>query len=207
MGRCLIQTLEWKCYFRPPAIMGFSASTLLLLLLFYFWQRDRGERLSLPSRALQAPLRHPQAGGQGGAGVPAHLCLSVWPTGSLMEEPQPQVHGKEYTLPTGGQSAAPPRASRGSDCISEGPSAFLGRAFVLVLFGLEDYKADQVLRTDPESQKQNHWSLPPVEAMMTVFYREQRIPNGVSVALPKGLQQSPIKDALRCEMWGFQLYF
>lgn len=124
-----------------------------------------------------------------------------------MEEPRPQVHGKECTLPTAGQSAAPPRASRSSDCISEGPSAFLGRAFVLVLFGLEDYKADQVLRTDPESQKENHRSLPPIEAMMAVFCSDQHIPNDVSVALPKGLQQSPIKDALRCEMWGFQLHF
>ena len=49
----------------------------------------------------------------------------------------------------------------------KGPSAFPWCAFVLVLSGLEDFREDQVLRAEPESEKLNHRSLPPVEVMFS----------------------------------------
>ena len=166
MGRCLVYTLGCKCYFRPPAIMGFSASTLLLLL-FYFWQRDSG---GTPLPAQSGPPGSPlqpsgwRPGRSGGPTPPLSLGLTH---GLVNGRTEAASSGEGVCPPSWRPSAAPPGSCRGSNCISQGPSAFPWCAFVLVLSGLEDFREDQVLKAEPVSQKLNHQSLSPVEVMFS----------------------------------------
>lgn len=173
MSWCFIWTWEWKCYFRPQAIMGFSSSTLLLLL-FYFWQRDRGERLSPAQLGPPGSPPQPQGGRPGRCGVMRHLCTSVWPTGPLMEEPR-HASSREDVCPSNRRpSLAHSKHLGASTATLRGHQQFPGHACVLVVFRLEDTKGDQI-----------HWSVTLVEVMMAVLYRRPQFPNGLLMALKK----------------------
>lgn len=72
-----------------------------------------------------------------------------------MEEPWRASSREDVRPPNRRPSAAPPEHLGAPTASLRGHQQFPGRAFVLVVAGLEDSKGDRVLKAVPESQKQN----------------------------------------------------
>lgn len=144
---CLIRALEWKCYFHPSAVMGFLSLPLLLLLFYFLTERQGGP-------PLPAQLGHwassPKPWGErprAAASHALHLCISVWSSGSLMEEPWQSISGEDGCPSYHRPPSAHSKASWVQPASLTGHQPFPGHMFVLVKFGLAGSKGDQILRT------------------------------------------------------------
>lgn len=138
-----------KMLFSPSSHNELFILNIIIIILF-LTERQGGTPLPAPLGPPGSPPQ-PQGGRPGRRGVTGHLCPPARPRGRLMEEPQRSGSREDVRPPCRRPSAANPECL-GLQLHLRGAISRSGRAYVLVVFGLEDAKADRVLRAVPESQ-------------------------------------------------------